>query len=125
MKSRFLDSGGREGGRKNDKTKETNVSNFADSSTALNEGKEDRFGSFPSLSQAFSSPSPTSLAAKIHDLDSQMLEGKLVLVGDGGKSLKPTIEASNIVCIDVVREESIMNDDVGGTSNTANKVIQG
>nr|GEY34139.1 reverse transcriptase domain-containing protein [Tanacetum cinerariifolium] len=53
-------------------------------------------------------PSPTSLAAKNRDLKSQMLEGKLVLVGDSEKPLKPFHEASNI-------------DGVGGTSNDANE----
>lgn len=54
-----------------------------------------------------------------------MLKGKLVLVGDDGKEkpLKPSNEALNIVCTDVEREEIIMSEDVGGTSNVANKII--
>ncbi|GKB45186.1 hypothetical protein Tco_0890128, partial [Tanacetum coccineum] len=37
----------------------------------------------------FSSPSTTPLIAKINQLESQMLNGKFVLVGDDGKPLKP------------------------------------
>lgn len=46
-------------------------------------------GSFPSLANAFGSPNPASLAAKIRDIESQMLEGKLVLLDDARKPLKP------------------------------------
>nr|GFB90900.1 hypothetical protein [Tanacetum cinerariifolium] len=80
--------------------KDVNVVVSADS----NGGKDDRLGSFPSLSKAFCSPSTTSLAATICDLENQMLEGKLVLAGYDWKPLKHSNEASNI-------------DDVGGTSN--------
>ena len=38
---------------------------------------------------AFGSPSTTSLAARINELESQMLDEKLVLLGDDGKPLKP------------------------------------
>ena len=74
-------------------------------------------GSFPSLSEAFGSPYSTSLVAKIHDLESQMLEGNLVLVGDDGKPLKSSNEASLMWWI----RESIMFDDIGGTLNAANQ----
>ncbi|GKD63017.1 hypothetical protein Tco_1305125, partial [Tanacetum coccineum] len=46
----------------------------------------------------------TLLAAKICNFTSQMLEGKLVLVGDDEKPLKPSHDAPNIAT-------------VGGTSN--------
>ncbi|GKF04602.1 hypothetical protein Tco_0035270, partial [Tanacetum coccineum] len=39
---------------------------------------------------ASSSPSKAPLIAKINDLESQMIEGKLVLLDDEGKSLKPS-----------------------------------
>ncbi|GKE25095.1 hypothetical protein Tco_1436607, partial [Tanacetum coccineum] len=45
-------------------------------------------GSFPSLSDAFDSPSPTSLADNIRDNESKMLQGKLIFFGDDGKPLK-------------------------------------
>ncbi|GJW53757.1 hypothetical protein Tco_0097842 [Tanacetum coccineum] len=45
-------------------------------------------GSFPSLSNAFDSPKPTSLADKIRDIKSQMIEGKLAFLGDERKPLK-------------------------------------
>ncbi|GJX61027.1 hypothetical protein Tco_0293927, partial [Tanacetum coccineum] len=70
--------------------------------------KDDGLGSFLSLSKEFGGQTPTSLAANIHDFESQMLEEKLVLVGDDGKPLKPSHDASNI-------------DDIGGTLNDANK----
>ncbi|GJS71910.1 hypothetical protein Tco_0704751 [Tanacetum coccineum] len=36
------------------------------------------------------SPNPSSLAANIRDIESKILEGKLVLLGDDGKPLKPS-----------------------------------
>ena len=98
MKSVFLYSGGRRGRRNKDSEMETNVLN-SDRSVNV---------SFPSVIEAYGSTSPTSLVDKIHDFESQMLEGKHVLVGDDGKPLKPSHEASNIA-------------DVGCTSNDANK----
>ncbi|GJZ03028.1 putative polygalacturonase, partial [Tanacetum coccineum] len=68
MKSGFLDSVGRGGGRTKEKMKETNVSNSGCNSTDLKGGKDNRLGSFPSLSEAFGSPSPTSLASNIDDV---------------------------------------------------------
>ncbi|GJR47070.1 hypothetical protein Tco_1315173 [Tanacetum coccineum] len=53
--------------------------------------KGDGLGSFPSLSEAFGSS--TSLAAKISEVESQMLAGKLVLVDDGGQPFKPSHNA--------------------------------
>ncbi|GKA64839.1 hypothetical protein Tco_0764546 [Tanacetum coccineum] len=44
--------------------------------------------SFPSLSE--SCGSPISLTAKISAIEKQMIDGKLVLVGDDGLPLKPT-----------------------------------
>ncbi|GJV81613.1 putative mitochondrial protein [Tanacetum coccineum] len=85
-----------------------NVSNYGANSNNWKGGKDDGLGSFLILSEAFSSPSPTSLAAKNRDLNSQMLEGKLVLVGDSEKPLKPFHKVLN-------------TDDVGGTLIDANK----
>nr|GEU76077.1 reverse transcriptase domain-containing protein [Tanacetum cinerariifolium] len=56
----------------------------------LEGGKGDRLGSFLILSAAFGSPSHTFLAAKIYDLESQMHEGKLVLMGNYRKPLNPS-----------------------------------
>nr|GEW62575.1 U5 small nuclear ribonucleoprotein helicase [Tanacetum cinerariifolium] len=44
------------------------------------------------LSEAFGSPKITPLAARINDIEIQILDGKLVLVNDDGKPLKPTVD---------------------------------
>ncbi|GKB47143.1 hypothetical protein Tco_0897896 [Tanacetum coccineum] len=43
-------------------------------------------------SEAFGSPKITPLAARINDIERQILDGKLVLVYDDGKPLKPTVD---------------------------------
>nr|GEW46782.1 hypothetical protein [Tanacetum cinerariifolium] len=51
----------------------------------LNDGKQSES---PSLTSAFGSLNPSSLAEKIHDIKSQMLEGKRVFVDDDEKLIK-------------------------------------
>ncbi|GJZ95740.1 hypothetical protein Tco_0668074 [Tanacetum coccineum] len=41
-------------------------------------------GAFSSLSKAFGIPNHTSMAAKINDIERQMFDGKLILMGDDG-----------------------------------------
>ncbi|GJY68006.1 zinc finger, CCHC-type containing protein [Tanacetum coccineum] len=43
-------------------------------------------------SEAFGSPKITPLVARINDIERQILDGKLVLVYDDGKPLKPTVD---------------------------------
>nr|GFA86768.1 hypothetical protein [Tanacetum cinerariifolium] len=64
------------------------LTSSVDQNVELSYGKQS--GS-PSLTGAFGSPNPSSLAEKIHDIKSQMLEGKLVFVDDDEKLLKPKI----------------------------------
>ncbi|GKE39696.1 hypothetical protein Tco_1463101, partial [Tanacetum coccineum] len=64
MRSGFLDPEGRGGRRKKVSTMETNVSN-SDTSVKV---------SFPSVTEAYGNISPTLLVAKIHDIESQILE---------------------------------------------------
>ncbi|GKD92196.1 hypothetical protein Tco_1372033, partial [Tanacetum coccineum] len=46
-------------------------------------------GPFFKLVDAYGSRSPNSLAHKIHDIEKQLVEGKLVLCDDDGKPIKP------------------------------------
>ncbi|GKC14373.1 hypothetical protein Tco_1011155 [Tanacetum coccineum] len=68
MRSGFLDPEGRGGRRKKVSTMETNVSN-SDTSVKV---------SFPSVTEAYGNISPTLLVAKIHDIESQILEGYFI-----------------------------------------------
>ncbi|GJX58757.1 GDSL esterase/lipase EXL3-like protein, partial [Tanacetum coccineum] len=58
-------------------------------------------GTFTNLSNAFGSPNPTSLAAKVRDIESQMLKGKLVFMGDDEKPLKPKSVSESVNSIGV------------------------
>ncbi|GKE50806.1 hypothetical protein Tco_1485962 [Tanacetum coccineum] len=89
-----MESGRDNNNKKKDGRKTNSISSVK--SIGSKGGKDDGLGSFPSLSEAFGGQTPTSLAANIHDFESQMLEEKLVLVGDDGKPLKPSHNASNI-----------------------------
>ncbi|GKD19100.1 hypothetical protein Tco_1208258 [Tanacetum coccineum] len=74
-------------------------------SIASNGGKDDGLDSIPKFLEAFGSQSPTSLASKIYDIESKMLQGKLVLLRKDGKPLKPSDKALNIAGTAVVRED--------------------
>ncbi|GKA91068.1 hypothetical protein Tco_0812938 [Tanacetum coccineum] len=64
------------------------LTSSVDQNVELSDGKQSES---PSLTSAFGSPNPSSLSEKIHDIESQMLEGKLVFVDDDEKLLKPKI----------------------------------
>ncbi|GJR12751.1 putative LRAT-like domain-containing protein [Tanacetum coccineum] len=73
------------------------LTSSVDQNVELSDGKQSES---PSLTSAFGSPNPSSLSEKIHDTESQMLEGKLVFVDDDEKVLKPKI-------VDVDADKSI------------------
>lgn len=72
------------------------------------------------MSKAIGNTYHTFLVDMIRDIESLMLEGKLVLVGDDEQPLKPSNEVSRITSSGVVSNEHIMEDVVGGTLNATN-----
>ncbi|GJU32745.1 zinc finger, CCHC-type containing protein [Tanacetum coccineum] len=79
-------------------------------------------GSFPSLIESFGNTSHTPLFAKIHGMESQLLQGKLMLVGEDGKPLKPSNEASSNACTNVVREAFDLNSNATPSVNMTEEV---
>nr|GFC46475.1 hypothetical protein [Tanacetum cinerariifolium] len=64
------------------------LTSSVDQNVELNDRKQSES---PSLTGTFGGSNPSSLAEKIHDIESKMLEGKLVFVDDDEKPLKSKI----------------------------------
>ncbi|GJW52012.1 hypothetical protein Tco_0093363 [Tanacetum coccineum] len=52
--------------------------------------------SFPYVTEAYGSTSPTSLVAKIHDIESHILEDKLVLFDDDERPINPCSQTNAV-----------------------------
>nr|GEU79201.1 selenoprotein F [Tanacetum cinerariifolium] len=91
MKSGFLSSRGRgvkqKGGSNARKTTMTCGKDVEGASSMID---QTLVGQFTSFSDAYGSPSPFTLEEILRDIKRQIYEGKLVLVGDDGKPLKPS-----------------------------------
>nr|GEW49590.1 RNA-directed DNA polymerase, eukaryota [Tanacetum cinerariifolium] len=93
VKSGFLSSRGRgvkqKGGSNARKTTMTSGKDVEGVSSMIS-SDQPLVGQFTSFSDAYGSPSPFTLEEILGDIKRQICEGKLVLVGDDGKPLKPS-----------------------------------
>ncbi|GJV81960.1 MDIS1-interacting receptor like kinase 2-like protein [Tanacetum coccineum] len=93
MKSGFLSSRGRgvkqKGGSNARKTAMTSSKDVEGVSSMIS-SDQPLVGQFTSFSDAYGSPSPFTLEEILRDIERQIYEGKLMLMGDDGKPLKPS-----------------------------------